>query len=99
MFRKAPRIRIFGSENERSRLAVFAVNLSSMDNGTAAFELSERWGIETRPGLHCSPLGHRTLGTFPSGALRISIGFFNTEQEIEVAIEALCTLAAENAPL
>jgi selenocysteine lyase/cysteine desulfurase len=70
-----------------------------MDNGTAAFELSERWGIETRPGLHCSPLGHRTLGTFPSGALRISIGFFNTEQEIEVAIEALCTLAAENAPL
>jgi len=97
--RKAPGIRIFGSENERSRLAVFAVNLSSMDNGTAAFELSERWGIETRPGLHCSPLGHRTLGTFPSGALRISIGFFNTEQEIEVAIEALCTLAAENAPL
>lgn len=96
--RTIPGLHIYGSEIGRERLAVFAMNLDSMDNGTAAYVLSERWGIETRPGLHCSPLGHRTLGTFPSGALRVSIGYFNTEQEIEVAIEALCTLAAENAP-
>jgi len=92
-----PGLEIFGSEMDRDRLAVFAMNLDSMDNGTAAFELSERWGIETRPGLHCSPLGHRTLGTFPGGALRVSIGFFNTEQEIDVAVEALGILAAEKA--
>ena len=95
--RTLPGLEIFGSEMDRDRLAVFAMNLDSMDNGTAAFELSERWGIETRPGLHCSPLGHRTLGTFPGGALRVSIGFFNTEQEIDVAVEALGILAAEKA--
>jgi selenocysteine lyase/cysteine desulfurase len=51
-------------------------------------ELSER-GIETRPGLHCAPLAHRTLGTFPQGALRLSVGYFNTEEEVRMAVGAI----------
>lgn len=93
--RAIPGISIYGPDTDFDRLSVFAVNIDGMDNGSAALELCERWGIETRPGLHCSPLGHRTLGTFPAGALRISIGYFNTVKDIDTTVEALNILAQE----
>jgi selenocysteine lyase/cysteine desulfurase len=89
-------LKIYGMDDERNRLAVYGMNFSGIDNGTAAMELSERWGIETRPGLHCAPRAHRTLGSFPAGALRISVGYFNTEEDIDTAVKALESLAREN---
>ncbi len=89
-------LKIYGMDDERNRLAVYGMNFSRIDNGTAAMELSERWGIETRPGLHCAPRAHRTLGSFPAGALRISVGYFNTEEDVDTAVKALESLAREN---
>jgi selenocysteine lyase/cysteine desulfurase len=42
-------------------------------------------GIAVRGGLHCAPGAHRAIGTFPAGTIRLSIGYFNTEAEIEAA--------------
>ena len=53
------------------------------------------YGIEGRPGLHCSPLAHRTLGTFPEGALRLSPGYYTTEDEIDYTIESIRALASK----
>jgi selenocysteine lyase/cysteine desulfurase len=52
-----------------------------------------REGFETRPGLHCAPLAHKTLGSFPEGSLRVSPGYFNTFDELDAFWEALeeCT--------
>ena len=47
------------------RLPVFSINVRGVDNGVLADELSRR-GFETRPGLHCAPEAHRSLGTFPT---------------------------------
>jgi len=91
-----PGITLYGKRTTESRLPVFALNFDSLDNGRASLELADRWGIETRPGLHCAPAAHRTLGSFPQGALRISPGFFNTEEEIDLCLEALATLSREN---
>ena len=91
-----PGITLYGKRTMESRLPVFALNFDSLDNGRAALELADRWGIETRPGLHCAPAAHKTLGSFPRGALRISPGFFNTEEEIDLCLEALATLNREN---
>jgi selenocysteine lyase/cysteine desulfurase len=52
------------------------------DNGILANELS-LGGFETRPGLHCAPLAHKTLGSFPGGSLRVSPGYFNTLEDID----------------
>lgn len=92
-----PGITLYGRKTGAGRLPVFALNFDGLDNGRAALELADRWGIETRPGLHCAPTAHRTLGSFPQGALRISPGFFNTEDEIDLCLEAIGTLARENA--
>ena len=89
-------LRLLGSSRgEALRLPVYAFNIAGKDNGILASRLSERYGVESRPGLHCSPLAHRTLGSFPEGALRLSPGYFTTEEEIDAAIEALRELAAE----
>ena len=83
-------IRLLGAAGGSGpRLPVYACNIDGMDNGTLARALSDQYGIESRPGLHCSPLAHRTLGTFPEGALRLSPGYFNTEEEIDYTVAAI----------
>ena len=74
---------------------VLSITIDHVDNGTAAAELEERWGIMTRIGLHCAPLAHKTLGTFPDGTIRFAVSPFNNEEEIETCIRACRTLAEE----
>lgn len=75
---------------------VLSVTIDGTDNGTAAGELEERWKIMTRIGLHCAPLAHRTLGTFPAGTIRFAVSPFTTEQEIDTCIAACSVLAEES---
>ncbi|MEA4873744.1 MAG: aminotransferase class V-fold PLP-dependent enzyme [Synergistaceae bacterium] len=86
-------LRIIGPGSDGPRLPVYSVNVKEMDNAKLARDLSDIYGIETRPGLHCAPLAHRTLGTFPEGALRISPGYFNTADDINFTVSALTELA------
>ena len=86
-------LRIIGPGSDDPRLPVYSVNIRGMDNAKLARDLSDIYRIETRPGLHCAPLAHRTLGTFPEGALRISPGYFNTADDINLAVSALRELA------
>lgn len=80
---------LYGLPFMEGRLPVFALNLKGVDNAVLAADLFDRFGIESRPGLHCAPQAHRTLGSFPEGALRLSPGFFTTEDEVDVCLEAL----------
>ena len=84
-------VMLSGMPDMNNRLPVFALNISGKDNGILADELS-RMGYETRPGLHCSPSAHKTLGTFPQGALRVSPGYFTEEGDIDGFIDALKSL-------
>lgn len=84
-----PGVTLLGRKTMEGRLPVFAVNFRDRDNGVIAARLSEEWGIETRPGLHCAPIAHKTLGTFPSGALRLSPGWFSTTEEIRTVLDGL----------
>ena len=86
-------LKIIGPGHDDQRLPVYSININGMDNAKIARDLSDIYGIETRPGLHCAPLAHRTLGTFPEGALRISPGYFNTEDEIDLTINALAEIS------
>ena len=51
--------------------------------------LDTSFDIAVRPGLHCSPYIHQSLGTAPEGLVRVSPGPFNTEAHIDHLIEAL----------
>ena len=97
--RAIPRATLYGMASMEGRLPVFPLNVEGWDNGTLAFELSERFDIEGRPGLHCAPWAHRTLGSFPQGALRLSPGYFTTEDEVDRCLEALAVLSREPSPV
>ncbi len=86
-------ISLSGKGDMEGRLPVFSFNIEGLDNGLLADALS-REGFETRPGLHCAPVAHRTLGSFPQGGLRVSPGYFTTPGQLTEFLEALTATAA-----
>lgn len=71
------------------RVAVVSLNVEGMDPSEVAYELDERYGIMVRSGLHCAPLAHKAIGTYPIGTVRFSFGPYNTDAEVEKALKAL----------
>ena len=88
-------LRVLGSGEPDRRVGVVSVDFPGRDNGEMAFRLEQEYGVQTRCGLHCAPLAHRTLGTFPQGAVRFSVGPFNTFAEIDYLEGALEELLAK----
>jgi len=80
-------------EDIRKRGPVVSVDFRSMDNANASLLLEKEYGIMTRCGLHCSPMGHRTIGTFPRGTVRFSPGYFNTEKDILKTVDAIASIS------
>ena len=74
-------------------VAVIAFNIRNVAPEEAAAILDQRFGIAVRPGLHCAAVLHQQLGTVPGGCLRVSPGYFNTEEDIVALIEALIEIA------
>jgi len=70
------------------RTSVISVDFPTLDNAQVAYALFLDAGIETRVGLHCAPIAHKSVGTFPRGTVRFSLGYATTEQEIRETIEA-----------
>nr|WP_319475030.1 aminotransferase class V-fold PLP-dependent enzyme [uncultured Sphaerochaeta sp.] len=87
-FQVDERIKVIGPKNLHNRTSVISVDFPGLDNAQVADELFLNAGIETRVGLHCAPIAHRTLGTFPEGTVRFSLGYATTEEEIDRTLEA-----------
>ena len=82
-------LRIVGKHGTEGRTGVVSIVPTQTDPAELAYKLDEEYGIATRVGLHCAPSAHRTLGTWPGGTVRFSFGVFNTEREIDEAVEAI----------
>ena len=89
-----PGIRVFGPGSGGERGAVISLQLPNMDCSEAACRLDQEYGICVRSGLHCAPLAHRTMGSFPQGTVRLSLGPFHTRPDIDEALGALGALSA-----
>lgn len=87
--REIPGLRVVGKQGLKDRTAVVSIDFQKMDNAQAAFELEQRYGIMTRVGLHCAPLAHKTLGSYPQGTVRFAFGETNTKEEIEVCVSGI----------
>ena len=83
---------IYCADNIKNHTALLTVNVKGMDPGDAGSILDADYNIAVRTGLHCAPHVHENLGTFPRGAVRFSIGPFNTDDHIDMAIEAMTAI-------
>lgn len=82
-------IETYGFKNTANRTAVVSLNSNKISNSELGFYLDNDFGITTRTGLHCAPLAHKTIGTYPSGTIRFSFGVFNDLKDISYAVDSI----------
>jgi cysteine desulfurase family protein len=87
--KEIPQLKLYGPENQKDQIATFSFNLGRLSPSDVALRLEKEFGILCRPGLHCAPTAHHTIGTFPDGTIRFGLSVFNTEADIEAAIQAV----------
>jgi cysteine desulfurase family protein len=81
--------RVFGHRDWSRRVATISFERDTLTASEIGGILDQAFDIAVRPGLHCAPYIHRSLGTFPEGTVRVSLGPFNTEEDIDRLAEAL----------
>lgn len=81
--------------NEMST-AIVSCNIVGLDASYVSDILAEEYGIATRAGAHCAPLIHEYFETREQGMVRFSFSYFNTEEEIDTAVNALREIAQDN---
>jgi selenocysteine lyase/cysteine desulfurase len=70
-------------------VGVVTISCRNVDPGALATTLDREFGVCTRPGLHCAPEAHRLLGTLKTGALRFSLGWASTEEDVDQAVRGV----------
>lgn len=88
-------LKLYGDFDTDDRAAVVSLNLGDYDSSEVSDELSYSYEISTRPGAHCAPLMHESMGTVAQGMVRFSFSWFNTEEDVDTAIRALHELVEE----
>ncbi len=93
--RLIPGVSIFGEQAPYGRTAVVSFTLAGKDSGEIAHLLDRDYKIACRSGLHCAPWAHTAIGTLQTGTVRLSPGYFNTEEEIGQTLTAIKKIAAQ----
>ncbi len=86
-------IKIYGPLDPRRQIGIVSFNVEGKEPSEVSAILDERYGILSRPGLHCAPLAHRTIGTFPRGTVRMGVSYLNTPEEVDEAVRAVREIA------
>lgn len=94
-FSAIPAVSVYGPSHWENRLAVVTTNVRDMVPEDVGAILDGDYGIAVRTGLHCAPLAHQYLNTFPQGGVRFSIGPFNTRSDIDDAIAAMAEIGKD----
>ena len=87
--RQIPGVVIHGPETAGKRCSVVSFTVAGMDPALIGFRLDSDHDISVRVGLHCAFSAHRTIGTWPEGTVRVSPGYFTTDEDIEIFLAAM----------
>lgn len=85
--KKIPQVIVYTPQGEYNGLVTF--NIEGLFSGETANLLDEKFDICVRAGLHCAPLAHKYLGTISHGAVRASLSFQNTMDEVDTFLNAI----------
>lgn len=88
-------VKVYGVKDIKRQAPVVSINIGDIGSSDISYILDQTFDIATRPGLHCAPLAHRTIGTLEQGAVRFSFGYFNTKDQVNTAIAAIEQISRE----
>lgn len=83
------KVTLYGWNGEAPHTGVLSFEVHGVDSGDLAARLDREHGICVRAGLHCAPAAHRRIGTYPDGTIRVGVGPFNTEADIDALVHAV----------
>ncbi|MFV9510310.1 aminotransferase class V-fold PLP-dependent enzyme [Tepidibacillus sp. LV47] len=86
-------VKWYGPDPNQERVAVISFSIEGMDSAEIATILDQHYQIAVRSGFHCSPLVHQAIGTI-NGAIRASMGYSNTEEEVDAFLKAIREIAS-----
>lgn len=87
-FESMPGVRVL-SPAAPDGVPLVTIVAAAVDAPTLAARIDREFGILTRPGLHCAPEVHRILGTDQTGAVRFSLGWSSTSDDVDRALDAV----------
>lgn len=73
-------LKVIGDSPKANYIGIVSCIIDGISSDTAGQLFAER-KIAVRTGLHCAPLAHRFIGTFPAGTIRFSTGFFTSDED------------------
>lgn len=82
-------IKLYNPQDVNENSGIVAFNVKDTDSSEICALLDKRYSIECRSGLHCAPLAHKHFNTNKTGMIRLSVGYFNTMDEIDNTILAI----------
>ena len=94
--KEIPRVKLYGLKKRTDRTATLSFTIEGFTPSDVSLRLERELGILCRHGLHCAPSAHRTIRTFPEGTVRFSLGVFNTQDEIDLALRAVSIIASSS---
>lgn len=83
-----PDVEVYTPDDPAGRVGVISFNAGDYTSSEIADRLSEE-GVAVRGGLHCAPGAHQWLGTLKRGAVRASISWQNTHEDIDALLRVL----------
>lgn len=89
-----PGVTLYGCGDPLKQIAVVSFTIEDISPSDLALAFDEKYNIMCRPGLHCAPSAHRTIGTFSEGTVRFGFGYFNTSDEVNIALEAISEIVS-----
>lgn len=77
------------------KTGISLINIEGISAEEVTAVLNRDYGIAVRGGYHCAGLAHKSIGTWNSGAVRISVGPYNTKKDIKALVDGLWRIAKE----
>ncbi len=84
-----PGLTLYKARDGSKQAPIISINIDGYEPGEVGAILDQAFDIKIRAGLHCAPAAHKTLDTYPLGTIRLSPGYFNTGEEIDLTLNAL----------
>lgn len=81
-------IKIIGEDNRHEYVGIVSCVIDGISSDSAG-QIFDRCGVAVRTGLHCAPLAHKFLGTYPAGTIRFSVGYYTSDKDFEELAQAL----------
>ncbi|QDE30835.1 aminotransferase class V-fold PLP-dependent enzyme [Shewanella polaris] len=82
-------IKLYVSTDRNNQGELFSFKSKDHSVSELAFTLYKDFGIQTRVGLHCAPVAHSYLNSFPEGLIRIALSPYHSDEDVDYLYNAI----------